>query len=659
MHSFTSIFAAALLAGAAFAQDCVLTVPANPLTAVGLATPYTVTGCDQTQLATASFVECAIYDNAGTITLYHPLVVNAGSKAGVNFVPPVAATVPANGVVGCWFGTNGMTLTLAGPGAKACTNGLPGSIFGQFAYCNSPAFFKATQADAAAGVLKVPPPGQGSGGQCPTTQDFRMVDQDQSDNVVTSYLVTTTAGNKTMLMQNTPANAKNANATVLTNGSDNALLDAFLDPNLGCTAWKVNSITAPTGMSSGLALNELVGHFNPPTNPPVAAHVPLNDPMTLVNGNASLTKVNLYRAGVGQPPALTAADADPLAYCVNIMNAGLFTAQDMGLFQGKTSPAPGVAVDLYTFMAQRFAASINACNLGCLALLNLTQPVTLTMDGNCVVTAAVINVAPIQAVLAKFANINKGATTSVAAAKPTAIGTGATTMATVTKVNGGGAATSVVTVKSTVFQTSTATALSTVFQTSMSMVTNTVTVMKASAPATITQTVTSMVVNTITQTITSTIVNTVVHTTTITMAGSVPIATNPVVATNTVGAAGPVVTAPVASAPAAPAPVSPGTKSMVAPGNPGNPAAPATTAAAVSATASTTVVLSVPSSTVTLTTAVSAIATPATCTGASAAFTQDARGAIWDGQNWHVRVDFVGVEWINWAGPAPTAFAGF
>jgi hypothetical protein len=118
---------------------CVLTVPANPLSAAGLATPYQQTGCDQRQFADqASFVEAAIWDPAAnSFSLYHPLVVNKGDVAGKNFIAPVVPTLPANAIVALWFGTNGGSLTLTGPGVQQgmCTNGLPQngavSIFGQ------------------------------------------------------------------------------------------------------------------------------------------------------------------------------------------------------------------------------------------------------------------------------------------------------------------------------------------------------------------------------------------------------------------------------------------------------------------------------------------------------------------------------------------------
>jgi hypothetical protein len=114
------------------AQDCVLSVPANPLSAKGLATPYTVTGCNQIDFSNqGSFVEAAIFDPAtNQISVYHPLVVNRGAVAGTDFIKPVPVNVPRGATVGIWFGSNAATLTLAGDTAD-CVNGLGASIFGQ------------------------------------------------------------------------------------------------------------------------------------------------------------------------------------------------------------------------------------------------------------------------------------------------------------------------------------------------------------------------------------------------------------------------------------------------------------------------------------------------------------------------------------------------
>jgi hypothetical protein len=79
MFSATTFSLQALLASTALAQtfgvNCFLEVPQNPLSATGLATPFKLSNCDQTQFATqANFVEAAILDPAtGNIQYVKPL----------------------------------------------------------------------------------------------------------------------------------------------------------------------------------------------------------------------------------------------------------------------------------------------------------------------------------------------------------------------------------------------------------------------------------------------------------------------------------------------------------------------------------------------------------------------------------------------------------
>jgi hypothetical protein len=308
----------------------------------------------------------------------------------VDFIAPVVPTLPANAVVGIWFGSNANTITLTGS-TNGCVNGLGGSVFGQFAYCNGPEWFTAAQTAIAAGLLKVPPVGQATiatGQACPSVRDFRVVDMDQSDNVDTTYLLID--GKK--LAQNTPANAAaNKNAEVLSNGSDNALINDFLAPTMGCTPFTAPSITAPGGTSPALALNvrqinrvcelhmtDLIlgapsttissqspGFGSPVSYPTIYADLLLtigsNDDFAVINNNGavtqSLAKTNLYRAGVGQTQAATTADASGTTYCQNYAASALFIAQNQALFSKATSPAPAVANNLFTFLANRFATS--------------------------------------------------------------------------------------------------------------------------------------------------------------------------------------------------------------------------------------------------------------------------------------------------------------
>src|SRR5258706_8583916 len=195
--------------------NCTLTVPANPLTAQGLATPYQLGGgCDEANIMQAAFVQGAVIDPAGNISVYNPLVVNRGQQPNA---APVMPNIPAGSTVGIWFGFNGNNLTLRGMNGSLrqgkCVNGTNDSIFGQFAYCNAPAFFRAANAAIAAGKINPNPTnaalGTGKDGlTCRSVRDFGLVDQDQSDNVTTTYVI---------------------NGTLQANGSDNRLLDVALD----------------------------------------------------------------------------------------------------------------------------------------------------------------------------------------------------------------------------------------------------------------------------------------------------------------------------------------------------------------------------------------------------------------------------------------------
>ena len=187
-------------AAAAVNGDCTLVVPPNPLTMQGLATPYQLVAtdpdngpCTETNANQAAFVQAAVIDPVtGAISVYDPLVIDQGTEPAV---APVVPNLPRGGVVGIWFGFNGNNLTLQSKHGSLhkgnCVNGINGSIFGQMAYCNAPAFFSAANKAIAAGKLVPPALGRAKDGlPCPTVRDFGVVDQDQSDNVTTSYLVT-------------------------------------------------------------------------------------------------------------------------------------------------------------------------------------------------------------------------------------------------------------------------------------------------------------------------------------------------------------------------------------------------------------------------------------------------------------------------------------
>ena len=191
-------------AEAAASLNCSLAVPANPLTAAGLATPWQLgDGCSMANAGTeGAFVEATILAPNGQVSVYNPLVVTAGTQPAA---VPAAPTIAAGSVVEISIGFNGTNLFLTGAGAPQgnCVDALGQSVFGQVSACNAVAFYQAANAAIANGTLTIPAAGTATDGQaCQTTRDFALIDQDQSDNVVSQYLIT--AGGQTA--QNSPAN---------------------------------------------------------------------------------------------------------------------------------------------------------------------------------------------------------------------------------------------------------------------------------------------------------------------------------------------------------------------------------------------------------------------------------------------------------------------
>ncbi|KAJ3090872.1 hypothetical protein HK102_002419 [Quaeritorhiza haematococci] len=382
MFGHVPLYLAILVAATPFAYaqgPCLLTVPPEALTAKGLATPYELSGgCKQSDPKTQTFVEATIFDPAtGELFAYSPLVVTKGTQP---LAVPVVPRLPANAVVGLWFGTNADNLQLVDQNGSLnqakCVNGEGKSIFGQFASCNGEAFFAATEKAA----LNIPALGTDKNGDpCPTTRDFAVIDQDQSDNVITQYIVVgeqtaqDTAENRAKFTNAQKAKNNKKRGTVITNGSDNALLFDFLDPALGCTPFKINALDGgASDARATLASNEL--HANKFQKDPVAL-VPATDPMVLVNNKEDLTKLNLYRVNVGQPKAKNLGEASGKTYCENfgkIAPAVIFKQKDLTI-KGKT-PAADTGNNLFTFLGARFSASWT--NLGCDKLLKQKSPIT-------------------------------------------------------------------------------------------------------------------------------------------------------------------------------------------------------------------------------------------------------------------------------------------
>jgi hypothetical protein len=368
---------------AATSMNCTLTVPDNPLSANGLATPYQLgDGCTMADAVDeGAFVEATILAPNGSVQIYDPLVITAGTTPAV---APVAPNIPRGSAVIIDVGSNGTNLVLEGRGARQgnCVDALGQSVIGQVSACNAVSFYRVADAEIAAGTLKVPPIGTSSDGQpCQTVRDFALVDQDQSDNVISMYLIN--ANGQTA--QDTKANVNSVTgATPIGNGSDDRLLSDFVDPANGCNAFSANNSTDAAGASGSQALNELSARVN---QTGTIAVVPPNDEMTLVNGAYSIAKTNVYRSLVDQPMLVGRVNATTVAadYCQNLVNIAPARDQlDMTSDLGFASPVPSTGDNLATFLGARLAASFGV--LDC-AKFGLADPVNATTDADGVATS--------------------------------------------------------------------------------------------------------------------------------------------------------------------------------------------------------------------------------------------------------------------------------
>jgi hypothetical protein len=389
-------------AQAAASMNCSLAVPANPLSAQGLATPWQLgDGCSMANAGTeGAFVEATVLAPNGQLQVYSPLVVTAGTQPAVAPTPP---TIAAGSAVIIDVGFNGTNLVLTGAGAQQgnCVDASGQSVIGQVSACNAVNFYNTANAEIARGTLTVPALGTASDGQtCETSRDFALIDQDQSDNVVSQYLIN--ANGQTA--QNNPANeAAVAGATVLVNGSDDALLSEFVDPANGCTPFTAADSTYPKAAAPSQALNELSARVN---QKGTIALVPPNDEMTLVGGNMNITKTNVYRSLVDQPllSGFTNPTTVAASYCQNMVNiAPARNNLDMAKDAAFGTPVAAVGNNLATFLGNRLTMSFTNLNCG---NFGLKTPVTATLDGNGVATAITYSLTQQQATGAAGTQVN-------------------------------------------------------------------------------------------------------------------------------------------------------------------------------------------------------------------------------------------------------------
>ena len=373
-----------------FAQDCILKIPNDPLNQ-GLFQPWflstrndSLLPCSQTIPSSAVFIEATILDlTTGQFFIYNPLIIDIDTQPAL---PILTAQMPQNNIVVLHFGSNGNSVTLENTVTNGlnsieegnCINGLPNDIFGQFAYCNAINFFNEVNLLISQNRIHVPVLMNSIlGDTCPTVRSFAVVDQDQSDNVLTSYILTTS----NQIAQDTPQNRNSLSvAVILKNGSDNRLLDMFIDIAIGCTPFEAPDLVDNTIMKPSQALNEIQANMIPISS--FVALVPDNDPMVFnQNTTLNLDKINLYRVGVNQPIVTSLNQPmNTINYC-NMMEtiAIPFYILHINELQNFISP-DGTANNLLNFLCNRFVNSWT--NLNCINFTGRQSLISVIFDQN-------------------------------------------------------------------------------------------------------------------------------------------------------------------------------------------------------------------------------------------------------------------------------------
>jgi hypothetical protein len=360
---------------------CDIIVPANPLSAQGLATPYVLTGPDGTTPARSgcemsngaklgAFVQATILDPAtGALSVYEPLVITQGTRPdtpGGKLSPPA---IPAGAVVTIDFGFNGTNLVQVGaaPATLAdavCVSGQAGPALGQTPSCNRASFFNAVRQAERKGLLKVPSPGTsdaiaapggdlGTGRSCPVISNFEVAGLDPGESVTTTYLLNPLTGQTAQ--NNATYRDYIAGATLLHGNSADAVLDQYVDPILGCTPFEAPDLSNARVPAFSEALDEIAADAYPPK------------------------------------AAALAPGSDKSMYCQNLVDIQTpFLAANQQLLADGQSPVTATADTLLTFMANRLSVSFT--RLGC-QKFHLTNPVTLKRNSAGAAIAATFDTA--------------------------------------------------------------------------------------------------------------------------------------------------------------------------------------------------------------------------------------------------------------------------
>jgi len=157
-------------------------------------------------------------------------------------------------------------------------------------------------------------------------------------------------------------------ASEIANDGDHHLINAFVQPTLGCQGWLVPDMADPGVKRTALPMNVLQAVLYQPM--PVEG-LPNTDPMTTTNNAPDMIKLNMYKKGIYQPQIANLIESDPAAFCRNYAN---ITAPRLRLLSAnlKNGQSPNGVGTLFDFMKARCIATYAALN--CQGLTGVPDP---------------------------------------------------------------------------------------------------------------------------------------------------------------------------------------------------------------------------------------------------------------------------------------------
>lgn len=356
-----------------YEEYCSVIVPNNPLTEIGLSTPYILKSFKNSSLNcnignNSIFIEAVILDlNNGNYEVYNPIIIDE-YIVDYKVIKPI---IPENSIIGIWFSSNNLKFRLTGSTDSYniinsvidgnCIDGIENSPFGNFAYCNAYYFFLKANSLVNKNIINIKP----LKNNCLTTRSYAFIPRYEISSISSySYII---LDNNT-LIQNEIFNITNNYKKIININSNNRLLNDFINPSTNCI---INNF------KNCLAFNEIYSSYT--INENNQALIPYNHPNVLVNGKINLEKLNYYRIGFNQKTINTVDNYENVNFCNNIYNDALnYMYENYDYLNNFSSPDYKIATNLLNYICNRFIETWKI--LDCENLTNNKCPIIIEKD---------------------------------------------------------------------------------------------------------------------------------------------------------------------------------------------------------------------------------------------------------------------------------------